>query len=99
MNVNDILKKYTIGEISLDDANKELKEAGACFHLNPDKNVLTDDEINNGTAGLLDTGTGSLDKVYVKDGELVNADVGTMNALLTMGGKLYRVNGKKIFEI
>lgn len=99
MNANEILKKYTLGELTLTEANKKLKDIDAGFHLDINKNLLTDEEITNGTAGLLDTGTGSLDKVRIANGELVNADVGDMYALLTVGGRTFRVKGNKLFEI
>lgn len=35
MNVNDILGRYNAGEISRDEANKQLSEAGANFRLVP----------------------------------------------------------------
>ena len=104
--INEILSKYTNGEKTLEETNAALKDAGAGFHLNPEKNVLTEDEIKNGTAGLLDSGTGSLDKVQIVNGELkyavntVMAD-GTTNekAFVLMGGKTYEVFGTKLVEM
>lgn len=48
--------------------------------------------------GFLDTGTGSLDLVEIKDGELVNCDCGDMRAYVYYKGKCYNVNGKKLAE-
>ena len=105
MNAYKILNQYSNGEISLEDANKALKEMNTGFYLDPTKNDLTAEEIKNGTAGLLDTGTGSFDKVQIINGELeyevnqVNPD-GTVNmdAFVLMMGKTFRVEGKKLIE-
>lgn len=96
MSINEIIRKYTADELTVDEANAELKKAGAKFYLDPNKNVLTEEEIKNGTAGLLDTGTGSLDKVMIDGDELVNCDCGDMKAFVIIGGETYKVEGKKI---
>lgn len=33
--VNEIMEKYKAGEITVEDANEQLKSAGAAFHLEP----------------------------------------------------------------
>ena len=99
MTINEIIAKYTIGEADLDTTNEALKKANAGFHLDPMKNKLTEEEITNGTAGLLDTGTGSLDKVLIKDGHLVNCDCGKMIAYVLMNGETYKVEGTKIIGL
>ena len=38
--VNEIMEKYKAGEITLEEANEQLKSAGAAFHLEP----MTDEE-------------------------------------------------------
>ena len=38
--VNKIMEKYKAGEITVEEANEQLKSAGAAFHLEP----MTDDE-------------------------------------------------------
>ena len=73
MTINEIIRQYTRGETSPEEANAALKEAGEGFHFEPGQNTLTAEEIAatvggprpedaNGW-GLLDTGTGSMDKV------------------------------------
>jgi hypothetical protein len=52
-----------------------------------------------GHYGLLDTGTGSLDKVKVENGHLVNADCGDMYALCILGDKVYKVDGTVLTEV
>lgn len=96
MTTNEILKKYTAGEMDLEEANKALKEAGVHFHLDPKKNTITDEE--RSTHGLLDTGTGTLDKVEIKDMHLVNMDCGEMYALCIFDGKTYKVRGTALVE-
>lgn len=106
MNVTETILKYTAGEQTLEETNAALKEADAGFHLDPNKNNLTPDEIVNGTAGLLDTGTGTLDKVQIVDGELkyavntVMPDGKTnMKAHVLVQGKTYEVFGTKLVEV
>ena len=96
----DIIKAYTNGEKTVEQANKELKENGAGYFLNPQKNVLTAEEVLSGSAGLLDSGTGSFDKVQIdlEKMELVNCDMGEAYALCIVKGKTYEVKGKKLVE-
>lgn len=114
--INEILKDYTAGEETLEDANAALKEAGAGYHLEPGRNVLTEEDRRETTVGyfpeqangwgLLDTGTGSLDKVHVVNGRLdyavneVLPDGRTnMAAYVTICGKRYGVMGDKLAEV
>lgn len=114
--INEILKDYTVGETGLEDTNAALKEAGAGYHLEPGKNVLTEEDRRETVVGyypeqangwgLLDTGTGSLDKVHVVDGRLDHAvnellpDRRTnMTAYVTVCGKVYEVLGDKLSEV
>ena len=97
-NITEIIEQYTAGKKNLEETNEALRAAGAQFHLNPEKNVLTEEESLSGY-GLLDTGTGTLDKVQVVNGELANCDCGGMRAFVLMGGKTYEVFGKKLKEV
>ena len=98
MKMIDIIRAYSNGEKSLAEANAALKEKGVSYHLVPGKNELTEAEIKDGTAGLLDSGTGSLDKVQIDPAkmELVNADMGDAFAMCIYQGKAYEVKGKKL---
>lgn len=114
--VYQIIKEYTTGVKELADVNEELKEAGAGFHLEPGKNEITEEDRRetfvgyypyqaNGW-GLLDTGTGSLEKVHVFKGKLdapVNEILPTgktnMSAYVTICGKRYEVLGNTLAEI
>ena len=104
---DDIIGKYTDGKATLEDTNAALKEAGAGFHLDPTRNTFTGEELLATKAdtaetatgwGLLDSGTGTLDKVQVKDGHLVNCDMGESYALCISGGKTFVVKGTALAE-
>lgn len=104
----DILMDYTSGKKDVETTNAALKEAGATFYLDPGKNVLTEEEIRASVVGhypdmangfgLLDSGTGTLDKVVIKNGELVNCDMGNSTALVVIADRWYYVDGKKLVE-
>ena len=106
--IDEILHKYTTGEITVYEVNHKLEEMGAILYLDPQKNVLSQSEIDetvvgdapeNATGmGLLDTGTGSLDKVFVQDGKLADIDCGSMSALCIIGGKTYHVQGDTLMD-
>lgn len=97
MKSTEIIRAYTAGEKTLEETNAKLKEIGAGFHLDPTRNEIKPEEV--GHYGLLDTGTGSFDKVKVENGCLVNADCGEMFALCIFNGKVYDVNGTKLEEV
>lgn len=98
MKTIDIIKKYSIGELTLEQANAELKGKG--LQLAPGKNELTEEEKRATTVGcypdmangwgLLDSGTGTLDKVKVTNGKLAHG-MGEAFALCIIGGKSYEV--------
>mgnify|MGYP006969241746 CR=1 FL=1 len=100
----EILQKYTAGEMTLEQANAELSG----IKLNPGKNILTEEEKRATTVGyypdqangwgLLDTGTGSLDKVEVRGGKLVKAAQGEAFALCIIAGKSYEVKDDTLVE-
>ena len=106
--VNEIMEKYTAGEITAEEANAKLAAAEAGFRLQSGKNALTEEEMRATTIGhfpdqangfgLLDSGTGTPDKVRVKDGRLVNCDMGESYALLIIAGRTYRVKGTVLVE-
>ncbi len=78
--INEILREYTNGEADLEETNAALEEAGAPFRLDPERNTLTEEELDAAVTGdtpeeasgfgLLDAGAGTLDKVHVTDGVL-----------------------------
>ena len=105
--VNEIIAKYTDGKATLEETNGALKEVNAGFHLDPLRNTFTGEELLKTKAdtaetangfGLLDSGTGTLDKVEVRNGELVNCDMGESYALVIIAGHTYRVKGTALVE-
>nr|DAM00570.1 MAG TPA: hypothetical protein [Caudoviricetes sp.] len=106
--ITEIILKYTTGEANLEETNAALKKEDADLRLDPAKNTLTEEEKQATTVGyypsqangwgLLDTGTGSLDKVQAKAGHLVGCDCGEMYALYFIAGKTYRVRGTALTE-
>ena len=104
MTTMEILNKYTAGEMTLEEANAALKKENTGFHLDPQKNVITEEEMKATTVGaypemangygLLDTGTGSFDKVRVANGFVQGFEnEAGMMAFCLIGGKLYKVDG------
>jgi len=101
-NTENIISKYTAGKAGLEETNSALKKAGCGFHLNPERNVLTEEEIRKTTIGaypdmasgwgLLDTGTGSLDKVEVRGGKLMGGGIGRMYGVVYIAGRSYEVD-------
>lgn len=107
MNAIEIINKYTIGEATLEETNAALAKEGFGFHLDPMKNVITEEEKAATTLGenpaqvngwgLLDTGTGSFDKVQVVNGVLVGFDnQAGMHCLFLIGGKTYKVDENRL---
>lgn len=106
--LKEILSKFSAGELTLESANNALANAGAGFHLDPRKNLLSEEEKHATTVGyypeqangygFLDTGTGSLDKVQIQNGRLMNCDCGDLYALVAIAGKTYRVKGQFLTE-
>ena len=103
-NIGEILALYTSGENTLEQTNAELKAAGVGYHLDHNKNNLAPAEIMETKTfpvvegwGLLDSGTGSLDKVQVLGGELLHG-MGDAFALLFIGGKRYKVHDTSLEE-
>ena len=97
MTTTEIIAAYTMGSIALEEANRRLDEAGAGFVLAPDRCKLTPEMIEHGW-GLLDTGTGTLAPVQVRDNELVDNNMGDMPAFVCLKGTWYEVKGNKIIR-
>lgn len=108
--MNEIIADYTSGKATVEETNAALKEAGVGFHFEPGKNELTEADIRATTVGhypdmangygLLDIGTGSMEKVHVTNGVLDHAvnqvmpDGSTnMLAYVHICGKVFEVFG------
>lgn len=115
-NINEIVRDYTTGEADLEQTNAALAEAGAGFRFQPGQNEITDADRQETVVGyyphqacgygLLDTGTGSLDKVPVKGGRLpfavneVQPDGSTNSfAQVIICGRVYEVFGDTLGEV
>lgn len=109
MTVNEILEKYTKGEMTPDEANAALKEVeNNDLFLDPNRNIITQEEFLATTAGdtpetvngygLMDHGVGCLEKVHVVDGRTVDVDMGQEAAYVYMAGKVYRLRGDVLTE-
>lgn len=113
--INEILRDYTTGETDLEATNAALAEARAAFSLRPGQNALTEEDRRQTVVGyypeqasgygLLDTGTGSREKVHVDKGRLdwpvnqVQPDGTTnMTAYVIICGKIYEVLGDTLAE-
>lgn len=108
--ISEIIKDYTTGEVPLEETNEALKEAKAGFSFRPGQNDITEEEIRATTVGhypdmangygLMDSGTGSMEKVHVTNGKL-NYAVNTvmpdgktnMPAYVYICGKVFEVKG------
>ncbi len=108
MKQTEIIRDYAAGRLTLEKANQALRASGASVTLRPEKNVLTEAEKRRTVVGyypeqasgfgLLDTGTGTLDKVRVRGGQLVDCDCGESYALVYVADRLYHVRGKTLTE-
>ena len=96
VDINKILKQWADGEKTVEETNEALKGTG--IYVDPDKQkiaegegaVYCDDLSKINGYGLLDTGTGTLDKVKIKNGKLVDS-IGNMAALVLVGDVHYKV--------
>ena len=107
-NIEEILLDYTKGEKTLEETNQALKELGSGLTLDPERNVIAQNEVSethvgdtpeeaNGY-GLLDHGVGCLEKVRVVDGRTVDVDMGEECAYVYIGGLKYRLRGDVLTE-
>lgn len=91
----EIINAYAHGELTLEECNRRLKEMGSAPLRNPLEPKITPEMEKQGYC-LLDTGTGSYDVVQVKNGELVDSDMGKMAAFVLLDGKWHEVKGRKV---
>ena len=108
MTTNEILNKYTTGEMTLPEANEALREAEAGFTLDPNRNGITQEEFVATTAGetpdtvngygLMEHGVGALEKVHVVDGHTVDVDMGQETAYVYIAGHKYQLKGDTLVE-
>ena len=107
-NLEEILHHYTRGDKPLNETNQALKELGSPLRLDPDRNVITQEEIAETRVGetpdeangygLMDHGVGCMEKVHVVDGRTVDVDMGQETAYVYIGGRRYRLLGDVLTE-
>lgn len=101
--IEEIIGKYTKGEATLPETNEALKEAEANVHLDPERNVLTAEELAATTVGetpaeangwgLMDHGFSVMEKVQVVNGRTVDVDMGGELAFVHLGGRKFKLDG------
>lgn len=113
--INEIIRDYTVGEADLEKTNAALAKAKAGFRFEPGRNEITDQDRRETVVGyypeqasgfgLLDTGTGSMERVKVTGGHLehpvnqVQPDGSTnMTAYVIICGEVYEVFGDTLRE-
>lgn len=94
----EVISAYAHGELTLEECNRRLKELGSAPLRDPLEPKITPEMAAKGYC-LLDTGTGSYDVVQVKNGELVDSDMGEMAAYVLLGGKWHEVKGQKVLPL
>ena len=109
MTVNEIMEKYTKGEMTPDEANAALKEVeDNDLFLDPNRNIITQEEFMATTAGdtpdtvngygLMDHGVGCLEKVHVVDGKTPDVNMGEEIAFVHIAGRVYELKGDTLVE-
>ena len=112
--VIDIYKKE--GTEAAEDVNAVLKKLGVGMHFEPGKQIITPEELMETTVGavaskangygMLDTGTGYMDKVKVVNGKLVNGAINqvmpdgstNMYAVVYILDRKYEVKGDTLVD-
>ena len=109
MTVNEILEKYTKGEMTPDEANAALKEVeDNDLFLDPNRNIITQEEFMATTAGetpdtvngygLMDHGVGCMEKLHVVNGKTVDVNMCEEFALVSIAGKKYALKCDTLAE-
>lgn len=106
--VEEVLQKYTLGEAGKDETNDGLQELGSPLRLNPDRNVITPEELAETRVGvtpdeangygLMDHGVGCMEKVHVVNGKTVDVNMGEEYALVYIAGHKYQLKGDTLVE-
>lgn len=103
INITNEILKYSNGEYTLEEINNILKGTG--ISIDPNKNkidatkvaIICDDVTKINGYALLDTGTGSLDKVAIINGKL-SQNIGKGCAMVIVGTRTYVVTDGETLE-
>lgn len=108
LDLEQVLMDYRNGEKDVEETNKALKELNSGLFIDPDKNVITDEEWANTTiTGDLKTingyvyvelGVGDPEKVRVIDSVLQGCDMGEQYAQAIVGPLWWEIKGDKIAD-
>ena len=108
MTLENVLRKYTLGEASKDETNDALQELSSPLRLDPDRNVITPEELAETRVGetpdeangygLMDHGVGDMEKVHVVGGKTVDVNMGQEFALVYIAGKKYELKGDTLVD-
>ena len=93
----EVISAYAHGELTLEECNRRLKELGSAPLRDPLEPKITPEMAAKGYC-LLDTGTGTLDPVQVRDDELVDCDCGEMAAFVCLKGDWFAVEGRRVLR-
>lgn len=108
MDVTEIIRKYGAGELTLQEANEKLAESGTGLYLDPNKNVITEEEkaatvVSENPEevtgyGLMSVGIGAPEKMHVANGKF-DYDTGLHGYYFYIGDKVFKVDGDHIAAI
>lgn len=108
LDLEQVLMDYRNGEKDVEETNKALKELNSGLFIDPDKNVITDEEWANTTiTGDLKTingyvyvelGVGDPEKVRVIDSVLQGCNMGEQYAQAIVGPLWWEIKGDKIAD-
>lgn len=89
-----ILCKYSTGEATVEEINKELEAINSNLRLNPNRKQITPE--NCSYTGLLNSGWGEPDPCVIENMALKYDDMSDAPATCYFMGKRYKVEGKKL---
>ena len=108
MTLENVLRKYTLGEASKDETNDALQELSSPLRLDPDRNVITPEELAETRVGetpdeangygLMDHAVGCLEKVHVVDGKTPDVNMDEEIAFVHIAGRVYELKGDTLVE-
>ena len=106
---NNAMGLYTSGQIDYEEANAAFAACGSIVRLDPDNDILTEEEINATTLGdnapytingygMMDHGISNMEKVHVVDGKTA-INMGVERAYVYIAGEKYQLNGDELGEV
>ena len=106
LDIQSIIRDYSEGTLTLEQANAKLETVGSMVRIDPNKNVITDEEraatvVDDDPSkvngwGLLDVGIGKPDKVHIVNGVMQGGGVGPAMAMIYIGDKKFYLDDDKL---